>query len=319
VAIYCGHEIQIYDGPTGETRKTGSIYTFDNNNINQIGTPKPRGEWEDYEIEVVGQTYRIFRNGQLINTYENTPDKVSDRGGDPPASQRQFPQGFIGLQNHGGADTTHYRNVRVQDLSEEALGKDPTGAFEVSGVGPHTIEFRSVDGAGNREAKKTVEFEIGSPTVPGPTNPQPNPGGGQNPPGGGQVDPPVVFPPLVDTPASFELGRVAARLGKSAFARSGVRVPVRCEGAMAGTAKLSVTRKVSRQLKLGRTTLRTVNVRCWGEHSTSVRLKPGKALMRKLTTGRRGPRTVKLQVRLRLEDFGKPAQTITRTITLRRR
>ena len=29
VAIYCGHEIQIYDGDTGEPQKTGSIYNFD--------------------------------------------------------------------------------------------------------------------------------------------------------------------------------------------------------------------------------------------------------------------------------------------------
>ena len=29
VAIYCGQEIQIYDGDTGEPQKTGSIYNFD--------------------------------------------------------------------------------------------------------------------------------------------------------------------------------------------------------------------------------------------------------------------------------------------------
>ena len=28
VAIFCGHEFQIYDGPTGEVQKTGSVYNF---------------------------------------------------------------------------------------------------------------------------------------------------------------------------------------------------------------------------------------------------------------------------------------------------
>ncbi len=38
VAIQCGHEIQLYDGQTGEERKTGSIYTFDNNDITRDRT-----------------------------------------------------------------------------------------------------------------------------------------------------------------------------------------------------------------------------------------------------------------------------------------
>ena len=49
VAIYCGHEIQIYDGETGEPQKTGSIYNFDPNNLDQAGVT-PKGQWNDYEI-----------------------------------------------------------------------------------------------------------------------------------------------------------------------------------------------------------------------------------------------------------------------------
>ena len=66
VAINCGHEIQLYDDETGdETRKTGSIYPFDDNNARpDRASPTQRGEWEDYEIEVVGQHYTIRRNGQ---------------------------------------------------------------------------------------------------------------------------------------------------------------------------------------------------------------------------------------------------------------
>ncbi|MFC0105207.1 ThuA domain-containing protein [Kibdelosporangium aridum] len=115
VAIYCGHEIQIYDGETGEPQKTGSIYNFD-----PIGLPgagaTPKGVWNDYEVRVVGQHYTIIRNGKVINEFDNTPGKQSSRAGDPPTDLRQFFSGFLGLQNHGNADVIDFRNIRVRSL-----------------------------------------------------------------------------------------------------------------------------------------------------------------------------------------------------------
>jgi PKD repeat protein len=115
VAIYCGHEIQIYDGDTGEPQKTGSVYNFD-----PVGLPgsgaTPKGVWSDYEIRVVGQHYTIIRNGVVINEFDNTPGKQSSRPSDPPTDLRQFVSGFIGLQNHGGSDLIELRNVRVRTL-----------------------------------------------------------------------------------------------------------------------------------------------------------------------------------------------------------
>jgi hypothetical protein len=115
VAIYCGQEIQIYDGPTGEPQKTGSIYNFDPLNLAQA-MPTPKGEWNDYEIRVVGQHYTIIRNGVVINEFDNTPGKQSSRAGDPPTDQRQFFSGYIGLQNHGTSDRIAFRKVRVREL-----------------------------------------------------------------------------------------------------------------------------------------------------------------------------------------------------------
>jgi glucose/arabinose dehydrogenase/type 1 glutamine amidotransferase len=115
VAIYCGHEIQIYDGPTGEPQKTGSVYNFDPVALPDAGTT-PKGVWNDYEIKVVGQQYTIIRNGVVINEFENSPGKESSRAGDPPSDMRQFLKGFIGLQNHGDADAMEFRNIRVRDL-----------------------------------------------------------------------------------------------------------------------------------------------------------------------------------------------------------
>jgi PKD repeat protein/type 1 glutamine amidotransferase/glucose/arabinose dehydrogenase len=301
VAILCGHEIQLYDGQGGETRKTGSVYTFDNNTIDQIGDPRPVGEWNDYEIEVRGQTYRIFRNGELINQYENSPDKVSDRGGDPPASQRQFAQGYIGLQNHGGPDRMEYRNIRVEDLSPDAPGRNPTGPFTVGGRGPHTIEVRSIDASGHVEEKRPVDFEIGETSAPQPTQPS------------GETPQPI--PPIVDTPATAKLGGVAGRISARRFAKRGITVPVQCTGAMSGTAKLTVSRAVARKLGLSSRTLKSRSVRCYGAHTAKVTLKPSKAVARKLA---RGKGAIRLRLSVRMLDFGRPAQTISKTITVRR-
>ncbi|MFG3298116.1 ThuA domain-containing protein [Micromonospora chersina] len=115
VAIYCGHEIQIYDGPTGEPQKTGSIYNFDPQGLDKAGAT-PKGTWNDYEVRVVGQHYTIIRNGVVINEFDNTPGKASSRAGDPPTDLRQFLSGFVGLQNHGTNDLIEFRDVRVRDL-----------------------------------------------------------------------------------------------------------------------------------------------------------------------------------------------------------
>ena len=80
VAIYCGQEIQIYDGETGEPQKTGSIYNFDPLGLTRPAST-PKGEWNDYEVRVVGQHYTIIRNGVVINEFDNTPGKrVVPRG-----------------------------------------------------------------------------------------------------------------------------------------------------------------------------------------------------------------------------------------------
>ncbi|XVU22776.1 ThuA domain-containing protein [Actinoplanes sp. CA-054009] len=115
VAIYCGHEVQIYDGATGEPQKTGSIYNFDVNPLAAAGVTA-KNVWNRYEIKVVGQHYTIIRNGTVINEFDNTPGKQSSRAGDPPTDLRQFAEGLIGLQNHSDTDLVDFRDIRVRAL-----------------------------------------------------------------------------------------------------------------------------------------------------------------------------------------------------------
>jgi glucose/arabinose dehydrogenase/type 1 glutamine amidotransferase len=122
VAIYCGQEIQIYDGDTGEPQKTGSIYNFSSNGLDKAGVT-PKNQWNDYEVRVVGQHYTIIRNGVVINEFDNTPGKASSRKGDPPTDLRQFISGFIGLQNHSNNDLIEFRNIRVRELEGQDQGR----------------------------------------------------------------------------------------------------------------------------------------------------------------------------------------------------
>ncbi|MDA0159761.1 DUF1080 domain-containing protein [Solirubrobacter ginsenosidimutans] len=312
VAIYCGHEIQIYDGTTGETRKTGSVYTFDNNDIDEIGPAKPRGDWEDYEIDVVGQKFTISRNGVVIKVFENAPGKQSDRGGDPPTDLRQFAQGYIGLQNHGGADDIQYRNVRIEDLSPGARGVVTAKPFTVTGKGPHTIEVRSTDAAGNQEAKTPFGFEIGATTPPGSTGDgsTPLPVVQQNP-----ISP--TLPVMAASTATAKFGTISSKITRATFAKKGVAVPISCTGAMDGSATLTVSSAVAKQLKLAKTTLASADAKCYGPHSIKVSLKPSSSLARALAR-KGGPKSVKLTLSVQMRVFGKAPQTLRKTITLKR-
>ncbi|HCA88434.1 MAG TPA: hypothetical protein DEQ61_25035 [Streptomyces sp.] len=117
VAIKYGHENQILDRSDGDMYKTGSIYGFDKVGIDGAGVTE-KGAWNDYEIRVVDQRYWIYRNGVLLNVFDNDPglEFTPARSDDPGTSGRQYADGFIGLQVHGTTDVISFRNIRIQEL-----------------------------------------------------------------------------------------------------------------------------------------------------------------------------------------------------------
>jgi hypothetical protein len=261
----------------------------------------PKGDWTKYEIRVVGQQYTIIRDGQVLNEFDNSIDKESSRGGDPPTQLRRFAQGYIGLQNHGSSDLIDYRRISVLDLDADA--RVGTGPFQVTGNGAHTVEYRSRDLGGNVEEKKVVTFRIGPDAGPGPgesgTNPPPT-GSGNN-------------PPVIDTPASFKLGKVASRMKARSLAKKGLKVTVACTGGLRGTAKLTVAGKARK--RLGRKTIARRSVQCFGQEKTSVRLKVSKPVARKL---RKSKRTLKATLRVSMGEPGQKAVAAKKTIRLTR-
>ncbi|WP_431993239.1 OmpL47-type beta-barrel domain-containing protein [Streptomyces albogriseolus] len=116
-AIKFGHEIQVFDSPTGDMYKTGSVYGFDRVGLAGAGVTQ-KGTWNDYEIRVVDQHYEVYRNGVLINEFDNVGglDFSPPRSDDPGTDGRRYASGYIGLQVHGTTDVVSYRDVRIKDL-----------------------------------------------------------------------------------------------------------------------------------------------------------------------------------------------------------
>ncbi|MGY1496184.1 OmpL47-type beta-barrel domain-containing protein [Streptomyces sp. QTS52] len=117
-AIKYGHEVQVFDRPDGDMYKTGSVYGFDRVGLAGAGVTQ-KGTWNDYEIRVVDQHYSVFRNGVLINEFDNTggQDFTPPRSDDPGTDGRRFASGYIGLQVHGTTDVVSYRDIRIKELS----------------------------------------------------------------------------------------------------------------------------------------------------------------------------------------------------------
>ncbi|CCK26093.1 glycosyl hydrolase [Streptomyces davaonensis JCM 4913] len=117
VAIKYGHEVQVFDRPDGDMYKTGSIYGFDRVGLAGAGVTE-KGTWNDYEIRVVDQHYSVYRNGVLINEFDNTGGQefTPPRSDDPGTDGRRFASGYLGLQVHGTTDVVSYRDIRIKEL-----------------------------------------------------------------------------------------------------------------------------------------------------------------------------------------------------------
>ncbi|MGW1407792.1 OmpL47-type beta-barrel domain-containing protein [Streptomyces sp. NPDC002403] len=117
VAIKYGHEVQILDRPDGDMYKTGSVYGFDRIGLAGAGVT-PKGTWNDYEIRVVDQHYSIYRNGVLLNEFDNNGGQAFEppRGDDPGTDGRRYASGYIGLQVHSATDVVSYRDIRIKEL-----------------------------------------------------------------------------------------------------------------------------------------------------------------------------------------------------------
>lgn len=105
VAVNFGFEIQIDergmpDGAPDHT--TGAIYDQPNQDFTRV-VANPPGAWNNFEISVKDQTYRVRMNGRDVTHFVNTDPA---RGAPSPA--------YVGLQTHTGH--VAFRNIRLRPL-----------------------------------------------------------------------------------------------------------------------------------------------------------------------------------------------------------
>ncbi|MBI1746448.1 MAG: DUF1080 domain-containing protein [Acidobacteria bacterium] len=95
-AVNNGYEVQIQDMAEPKHR-TGAIYSFQ---ASTKVTSKSPGEWNLFEITVVGQKYTVVLNGEKVCEFTGSRSL----------------KGYLGLQNHDDASRVSFRAVRVKEL-----------------------------------------------------------------------------------------------------------------------------------------------------------------------------------------------------------
>ena len=97
-AVNNGYEIQIFDcDKKGLQYQTGAIY--EQSAATKLAT-KPAGQWNLYEITVVGQRYTVVLNGEKVNEFEG----------------KRGLEGYVGLQNHDILSRVSFRHVRIREI-----------------------------------------------------------------------------------------------------------------------------------------------------------------------------------------------------------
>jgi Domain of Unknown Function (DUF1080) len=105
VADHFGYEVQIDElgTPDGtDKHRTGAIYGVDSQTFS-LQPARPVGEWNDYEIHVVGNQFTVKLNGAQVTEFNNM---------DPNRGQPTTPS-FIGLQVHFESRVA-FRNIEFK-------------------------------------------------------------------------------------------------------------------------------------------------------------------------------------------------------------
>lgn len=106
-----GYEVQI-DNNADEFHTTGVLYSL----TKALAQPTVVGEWNTLLIRLEGKRTSVKVNDVLVTDFtegDEVPPKKEwyepDRGPRPES-------GYIGIQNHGDADTVYFRDISVRPL-----------------------------------------------------------------------------------------------------------------------------------------------------------------------------------------------------------
>ncbi|SDT73025.1 ThuA domain-containing protein [Jiangella sp. DSM 45060] len=125
-----GYEAQLHDDPGGgDPQKTGSIYNFAT--ITDV-LANPIGEWNTYEIRAVGQTYTVWLNGELVNTYTGDGSRALE--------------GHLGFQNHHDGSDVEIRDVWIAPVEGACPQPDRRATVVVGTVDSGVPNRAAADG-----------------------------------------------------------------------------------------------------------------------------------------------------------------------------
>ena len=279
-----------YDGPV-----TVTLNASDDTGSGLTGTSWriDGGPWQPYTAPVVVEEagLRLFEyrsddaagntetpGAALIKVDRTAPTTTALVDGAAPRPSHAGPArvSFVRTDGDGsGATATEYR-------IGDGAWTPYAGAFDLTALGTHRVDFRSRDLVGNVENYRTLWLELTAPSS-----------------GSGE-------PPTAPAPRPFAaLAPVAARHATLAALRGGrLAVPISCQGVRSGRLTLSVTRATARRLGLPGTVLAARSVRCGSEGRATVRLRAG-ADVRRALKGQRG----RVQATLRLAMRGAAGDT----------
>jgi hypothetical protein len=113
IAVHTGFEAQIDDKPPEDKHHTGAIYNIEvgpGAGKQNYTKPPPiqAGVWNDYEIRVTGNTYKVKLNGLQTSSFTNND---ANRGQPPDVNAFS---GYIAIQGHTGL--VSFRNIRIKKL-----------------------------------------------------------------------------------------------------------------------------------------------------------------------------------------------------------
>lgn len=106
------YEIEIGDWPD-DYSCTGVVYSFSKAMARPI---KPLNEWNTMDITMNGPRIIVYLNNVKVTDYQEgqpVPPRTGERG--EPAAGPRLDSGYIGLQNHPGAEV-YFKEVSVRPL-----------------------------------------------------------------------------------------------------------------------------------------------------------------------------------------------------------
>jgi hypothetical protein len=110
VGVHFGFEVQIDEKGDVSIHRTGAVYDQAGQTLTQVPALPP-GQWNEFEIQVQGQTYKVLLNGTQVAAFTFTP------GSDAAHPDRGLPSTlavprYVGLQAHTGR--VRFRKIRIR-------------------------------------------------------------------------------------------------------------------------------------------------------------------------------------------------------------